>query len=142
MKLLAYGFLLVLAMSGMKKCDHDVEGHGAELNKAFDLELNKTMVIKDGKVGITFLSNKESRCPSGVNCMRAGEAKASFSFTDGKNTEEIVLEAKGNCQKDDGSCGETKTSMGYKIKLISINPYPGTSEKGQVAKATLQVMKN
>lgn len=141
MKLLAYGLLLVLAMSGMKKCDQDMGGHGAELNKPFELELNKTTVIKDGKIGITFTSNKDSRCPVGTNCMRAGESKATFTFTDGKNSEEVMLEAKGHCQEEDGSCGESKLAMGYKIKLISINPYPGT-DKGQAVKAKLEVTKN
>ena len=144
MKLLAYGLLLVFTMSGMKKCETPVDGKTVNLSETFELGLEESVMVKGEKIGITFLMNKESRCPENVNCMRAGEAKASFQLTDADGTKDIMLEAQGNCQEQDGSCGESKTAKGYKVKLISISPYPGTdaAKNKDAVKAKLQVMKN
>lgn len=144
MKLLAYGLLLVLATTGMKECNSDMSGEAVKLNEIFELELEKTAVIKGEKLGMTFTKNQESRCPLGVSCIRAGEARVSLQITNGAgDTETLTLEAKGNCEKEDGSCGEAKTALGYAVKLISLNPYPGSAaaKNKEVLKAKLEVSK-
>lgn len=127
MKLLVYSLMLVLTMGGLKKCDKEIEGPSAKLSEAFELEIDKTILIRTEKIGITFSKNQESRCPVGVSCIRAGEAKASFQVTNNEGSSEtVVLEMKGSCSETDGSCGESKTVMGYTIELITLNPYPGS----------------
>jgi len=142
MKLLTYGFLLVLAMSTVEKCDKEIEGPSAKLNEAFALELDKTILIKEEKIGITFSGKKESRCPVNVNCMRAGEVIASFQVTDANGqTKEVSLELKDNCsEKGTAECGVSTTAMGYKINLMRVDPYPGSGTTPVTAK--LKVMKN
>lgn len=121
-----------------------MEGQAVNLNETFELELDKTVVIKGEKMGITFSKKQEGRCPLEVNCIQAGEARATLQLTNGSGTETLVLEAKGLCHKEDGSCGETKTAMGYSLKLISLSPYPGSEADNmkEPVKAILMVSKN
>jgi hypothetical protein len=144
MKLLAYGLLIVLATNSMEKCNPEMEGQVVNMNETFELELDKAVGIKGEKLGITFTKAQEGRCPLEVNCIQAGEGRVTLQIANGGGTETLVLEAKGLCHKEDGSCGETKTVMGYNVKLISLNPYPGSeaAKNKEVAKVTLMVSKN
>lgn len=144
MKLLAYGMLLVLTMTSMKKCETPADGRMVSLEEIFEIGIEESVMIKGEKIGITFLMNKESRCPVDVNCIRTGEAKATFQLTDADGTKDILLEAKGNCQEQDGSCGQSKSAKGYKVKLINVNPYPGTdaAKNKETVKAKIQIMKS
>lgn len=143
MKLLAYALLLVFAASGLNKCDSDVEGKKIDLNDQFELHVEKTAILKSEKLGLTFTSLQESRCPKGTSCIRAGEAKVNLQVTNAAGeTQTLTLESKGNCEKQDGSCGQSKKILGYSIKLINVNPYPGSGEKSEEGpKAVLEVSK-
>lgn len=143
MKLLVFGFLIILAMNGMDKCDQEMEGSMVNLDEAFELELNKAVVVKEAKIGITFSNMQEGRCPLEVSCIQAGVARITLQLSDGEDTENLLLEAQGLCHEEDGSCGEAKSGMGYKVKLISVSPYPGSdaARNKEVVKATLVVSK-
>ncbi len=147
MKLLIYGVLLLFTLSGVQKCDEgggDVDGTKVKLGETFEIELNQTGVFVKEEMGITFVSNKESRCPEGVTCIVAGEAIGSFKLRSDDSSNDLTLTAKGLCQKEDGSCGESKAMMGYTVKLISINPYPESADAkaNKPLKAKLMVTKN
>ncbi len=143
MKLLAYGLLLVFAMSGMKKCDTPIDGKTVNAGDTFELKVDETVMIKGEKVGITYVKHQDSRCPLNVTCMQAGEARATIKLTDESGSKEMILKSKGNCQEMDGSCGEMKTAMGYSVKLINVSPYPGSdaAKNKEAVTAKLQVMK-
>ena len=143
MKLLAYSLLLVFAMNSMDKCDKDMEEFEVDLGETFELELNKTAEVEGEKLGITFSKKQDSRCPLEVNCIQAGKATATLQLISKGGTEEVKLEVKGLCHKEDGSCGESKTAGGYNIKLISINPYPGSegAHNNESVKAKLVISK-
>ncbi len=142
MKVLVYGVLMLFAVSSVNKCDKGIEGRTVSLNEQFELEVEKTVVVKSEKFGLTFTRLQESRCPKGTSCIRAGEARVNLQVTNSEgNTETLVLESKGNCERQDGSCGETKKVLGYSIQLINVNPYPGTADKSEKSRVVLSVTK-
>lgn len=143
MKFLAYGFLIVLFLTNVNKCEKGVDEAMASLGETFELEMGKTILMEGEKIGITFTNNTEGRCPLNVTCMRAGEAKATLKIQSKSSSEEVVLEAKGNCEATDGSCGETKSAMGYNIQLFTVNPYPGSdaAKNKEAVKVKLKISK-
>ncbi len=74
----------------------------------------------------------ESRCPKYTNCIRAGEAKATLRIIKEDYAYHIELEAKGHCEKTDGSCGNTVSENGYKFTLMWLAPYPGVDGKNLI----------
>lgn len=51
----------------------------ADLGKPFEIKMGETYTMPDAKLRITFVQvSQESRCPQGVQCIRAGDATAVF----------------------------------------------------------------
>ncbi len=125
MKILLYSLFIFLTVNGLDKCDHEnQDGNYANLGETIDLPLNETVKFKSENLEITFVSNAESRCPLGVNCIQAGKAKITLKITKDEKDEILNLESKGLCQAEDGSCGSEGAAQGYKVKLINVYPYP------------------
>ena len=86
------------------------------------IKINKQKKFSQSKITIKFVSVMEdSRCPMGVNCIQAGNAKIKVEISNGttKETFEIntTMGAKG------ASFG------GYAINLIELTPIPNQKNK-------------
>ena len=88
-------------------------------------------------------SIQDSRCPINANCVWAGNAKVSFSASQGSSVQKASL-CLGACDK------VTKTSDSivlqfpngqYEITLQKVDPYPGTEPTQEPSKATFVVRK-
>lgn len=80
------------------------------LDQAFDLALGETKQLKGSDFTLNFAEvTQDSRCPTGVNCIRAGEV----IFT--LNGQSVTKEAN---KKVDTMIGE------YKVNILSVSPYP------------------
>ncbi|MBK6903345.1 MAG: hypothetical protein IPH04_11185 [Saprospirales bacterium] len=73
---------------------------------------------------ITFLDIADSRCPIGVDCITAGEARIELDVEKGGATETLDLTAKGLCEDESGPCGSQVQAMGYNFKLLYVAPHP------------------
>ena len=137
MKTLLFSFLVIFSLSNIDKCDRgNHEDHNyANLGEKLDLTLNENIAIKAENLSISFEKMADSRCPTGVNCIRAGEAKVTLKVTKDDQEETLEMEAKGMCESDDGSCGEEKATFGYTIKLINVYPYPTEPKSSDEPKA-------
>ena len=125
MKILFYTFLVVFSINTMDKCEREnPNGNYGSLGETIDLQLEKTIEIKDEGLSVTFVSNMDSRCPTGVNCIQAGKANVTLKAVKEGKEESLELEAKGMCESDDGSCGSEGRAHNYTIKLINVYPYP------------------
>lgn len=133
MKYLLFALLLIGTLLNADRCDKMEEkaDDSVALATPFELELNKTVKISGEDFGVQFNELEESRCPMHTNCIRAGEAFATLAVISKSGTQNVKLEVKAYCYEDDGTCGETKTVMGYKLKLLNIYPYPGSEDKGE-----------
>lgn len=98
-------------------------GFSSDLNEVFDIRYGTTVNIPSEHLSITFKKLREGRCPTGVQCVQAGEGVATFEVRVDNQREDLVLSAKGLCEGD-GSCGESKVILNYTIELINLFPYP------------------
>lgn len=81
-----------------------------------------------GKMTIKFVSVMEdSRCPVGVNCVWAGNAKVQVTISKGESPEK-TYELNSTLKP------QSITAFGYEIKLADLSPKPG--EKGKEASKT------
>jgi hypothetical protein len=142
MKYLVFTFLLIVSLVNADRCDkvEETADDSVALGTVFELEINKSVKIKEADFGIQFSEMAESRCPINTNCIRAGEAIATLNLVGESGIQDLKLEVEAYCQKDDGTCGESKSALGYKIKLLNLYPYPGSEDKG-VRRAKLMVEK-
>lgn len=97
-----------------------------EINEEFTLEFGGTghnkrqdmLVIFDGVV-------EDSRCPSTVNCIVAGQVTLALSLTVAGTTEHLQLtlgDNRDNAIHRFGDAGD------YELELLSVSPYPETEE--------------
>jgi hypothetical protein len=81
-----------------------------------ELRLDQT-IVKDGTT-IKWVDVKDSRCPTGVQCIWAGEVTVSLEIQHGSGpVEEIKLVLP--------SGEEGVKAAGKSLKLLSVSPYPG-----------------
>lgn len=89
----------------------------AQTSESFTLKNGKQITAKKSKLKIKFVSViEDSRCPIGVNCVWAGNAKIKITVTSaqGEKTFEINTET--------GPKGDQ--FGGYAINLVSLIPHP------------------
>jgi hypothetical protein len=109
-------FLLLAALAGAGP--GTLTNTRAPLNKEFRIKVGQQVTIK--KLSIKFSAvNSESRCPTGVQCIWAGNAA-------------IVVEVSKKNNRAVHATLNTNTAVqpneldykAYKIKLVALNPYP------------------
>ncbi len=132
MKILLYTFLGFILLNTMKDCEKEGgDFKEYKLGETFEIMLNESVEIESENMIVTFSKKEESRCPMNTNCIRAGEAKATFDLLTKENKASVTVEAKGFCYEDDGSCGTSATANGLTVKLLNVYPYPGNPEAGK-----------
>ncbi|MBD1911402.1 MULTISPECIES: hypothetical protein [unclassified Leptolyngbya] len=95
----------------------------ARLDQPFQLGVQQQIVI-DG-LTIQFLGvSDDSRCPSNVQCIWAGQVSARFRVSaNDAPAEEVVL------TKGAGADAQSSTTVGrYHIQLSEVAPYPNTQQ--------------
>ena len=115
--------LLVIAgcsRKGKTTLDED-KTRAFPLNEKTSLGIDETTSTDNGKLTITALSAKDSRCPKGVNCIRAGEVFVDFKLK-ANNKEEKISMATPSTKKEGGY--DRITFEGYIINLHDVTPYP------------------
>ncbi len=95
-----------------------------ELNKEFNLKIGESTNIKSENISFKVLDLKEeSRCPSNVQCIQAGQALFNLSFVSNIKTENFTLSTNKNAEKTIGS---------YTIKLVKLIPENFTTDKNPI----------
>lgn len=87
-------------------------------------------------------SIQDGRCPTGVNCIWAGEAKVKLLLSNDKDsgTVRLTLGAGLNSKRLD-STNITLTNSAYKVILRGVNPYPTSPATNEPQVAVVQVTK-
>lgn len=91
------------------------------LNDTIRLKLWESKAIKKkNDVKVTFNRIAEdSRCPMGDNCIWEGNAVAEIIISKDSESEILTLNSNPSMEK-------SGNAYGYNVKLISVEPYPGT----------------
>ncbi len=111
MKNLILTLILTLAFGSLMQTE-------AKTDKQIKVLVNQQKVVPGSKITIKFVSMiEDSRCPEGVNCIQAGNAKIKVTVRM-RGGESKTFELNTNL----GPKGETYE--GYAINLISLTPTP------------------
>jgi len=96
-------------------------GSKVALGEQFKLKNGHQAVVRGEKLSITIQSVADSRCPSGVTCIWAGNGEVVIKV-DKKSKKQVVATL--------NTLSEPKEIeyRGFKIKLIALSPYPSSSE--------------
>ncbi|MCB9351840.1 MAG: hypothetical protein H6573_30755 [Lewinellaceae bacterium] len=89
-----------------------------------EIKNGETVEVAGEQMKLTLSAVNDSRCPKDAQCVTAGEAKVTLTINKGGATETAELTGKGLCYEEDGTCGSEATAMGYRFRLLSLNPYP------------------
>lgn len=109
-------FLLMAALAGA--APDTLSDTKAPLNEEFRIKIGQQVTIK--KISVKFSDvNNESRCPTGVQCIWAGNAAVVVDVA--KKTKKVVRATLNTNPAVQPNEFEYK---GYKIRLVGLNPYP------------------
>ncbi|HEV7904041.1 MAG TPA: hypothetical protein VGO96_09380 [Pyrinomonadaceae bacterium] len=111
------------------------------LNQNFVLRVGQEVLVAEQGLSVKFVSVPEdSRCPTGVNCIWAGNVRVQLQVTKAKS-KPVKVELSLNPR--DFPDGEAADCGNYKIKLVKVDPYPVADQQlkpGDYA-ATLSITK-
>jgi len=113
MKILFLTLLLTLTFGGVTIIE-------AKTQKIVKIQINQQKKVTGTKFTVKFLEMVEdSRCPTGTNCVWAGNAKIKVQVTkNGKAPKILELNSNGP---------ETAAFEGHTFKLTALTPHPATN---------------
>ena len=95
-----------------------------ELNSPFKLGISDDAMIENGPQ-IIILDIEDSRCPSDVTCVWAGEAKVSVDIIkDNQDLGKFTLTSRAGAKDL-----STQTIGGYSIQIVGVDPYPVSTKE-------------
>jgi len=124
---LALCCLVVFASSGVLGANpHSSNApDSVRLGREFKLKAERQVTVKGTKLRIRFVAvENDSRCPSDVTCVWAGNAAVRLQLGSGRGSKTVTL----NTSKSPSFVGETEY-QGYKVKLVELSPYPRSDRK-------------
>lgn len=109
----------------------------AGLDQSFRLGRGETAAVGADGLTVRFASVVEdSRCPLGVVCVRAGEARVHLELrAPGAGTDEVILATEGGQPR-------YASFAGYDVRLVDLDPRPRTGVPHPAYVATLRVSRN
>lgn len=87
-----------------------------QLNSPIKLHVNESTFLESENLQITLNNIDDSRCPSDVTCVWAGEAKVQLNLAHGEQSGNFTLSTMEN--------SKPVSFDGYLISLIKVDPYP------------------
>jgi hypothetical protein len=112
-------FLIIVVSIAVVPANGQYVGEISKSGSTFEMKPQQTAKFPAENLTITFLDILEdSRCPSDVTCIWAGQTRLSFALSNDKKTE-IVM----------GSNDSEYVFGEYKIQMVEVRPYPKTTMK-------------
>ena len=121
----ALSCLVLLASVGVLAASPHTNLDVVRPGREFKLTAGQQVTVKGTKLRIRFLAvENDSRCPSDVTCVWAGNAAVQFQLSTGRGSKTVTL----NTSKSPSFVGEIDYH-GYKVKLVDLSPYPRSNQK-------------
>jgi maltoporin len=108
------------------------------LSREFKLKVGQEVLVKEAGIKVSLHAIVEdSRCPTGVQCIWAGNGKISVHLSKAKN-EAVSVELNTSAGP------RSSTYQGYDVKLVGLDPYPkdGVTIDKNAYVVTLMVCRN
>lgn len=129
-------FLLVLLVSGLLACGKTT----IQTGQVVTLVPKQPVTLALGGLGsveATLTTLTDSRCPSDVICISAGNVDATITLADGAATQTIRLGYQKNYLTDSASV--TIHQQTYWVRILNVTPYPSKANIGQLRTAVVRV---
>ncbi|HKB66579.1 MAG TPA: hypothetical protein VKC61_12055 [Pyrinomonadaceae bacterium] len=95
------------------------------LGREFKLKAGQQVTVKGTKLRIRFIAvENDSRCPTDVTCVWAGNAAVQLQLGTGRSSKTVTL----NTSKSPSFVGEIEY-RDYKVKLVDLSPSPRSNRK-------------
>ena len=124
---LAIACSLLLACSGVLTAKTHSDGalQVVRLSREFKLRAGQRVTLKGTRLRIKFAAvENDSRCPSDVTCVWAGNAAVQLQLSAGRGSKTVTL----NTSRNSPFVRESEY-QGYKVKLADLSPYPRSNRK-------------
>ncbi len=124
-KVLVALVLVLLLVSSLSACSSGVTTPTltAALGQQFTLPVGQTAEIKGENLSVHFVKvSADSRCPTGVQCIRAGDATCAVQFTLSGATTDVNLVDIG------GTGGFTQSKFSVYTLNFRVDPYPASGK--------------
>ncbi|MGH9873652.1 MAG: hypothetical protein ACRD9S_14480 [Pyrinomonadaceae bacterium] len=117
---------VLLACSGVLIAKPYSDGASVvRVGREFKLRVGQSVIVKGTRLRIRFVAvENDSRCPSDVTCVWAGNAAVRLQLGTGRGSKTVTL----NTSKSSSFAGEIEY-QGYTVKLIGLSPYPRSDRK-------------
>jgi hypothetical protein len=104
-----------------------------QLGEATTLKIAESGKLATEDLAVTFKAvTRDSRCPQGVQCIRAGEAEVVLTVKAGENSQDLTGQV--------GADADNKiTFEPYVIRLLKLDPYPVEGQTIQDAERVLEL---
>jgi hypothetical protein len=110
-----FSFLLVFNLAMMEPVSRTTD---AALDQEFEVKLGRQVLIKSEGLRVSFVAvTEESRCPEGVECIRAGNAQIMLKVSKAGKRARLLKLNTGQDPKHD-------LYRDYDIKLVGLEPHP------------------
>jgi hypothetical protein len=97
----------------------------ARLSSEFKLKAGQQVTLKGARLRIRFVTvENDSRCPSDVTCVWAGNAAVRLQLSNGRSSRTVTLNTSSNA-----SFAREVEYQGYKVTLVDLNPHPRSDRK-------------
>jgi hypothetical protein len=125
MKKLTTGLLVISLFLTMTACSRpDASLIPIKANTPFKLPVGKTARLENEDLSLQFIAvTADSRCPTGVECIWAGEAKCQLRITQKGNSQETVLTQSGS------SASAVESLVPNYRMSFQLYPYPRAGEQ-------------
>ena len=117
-EVLSMNFTMLSLLFALVVWAQPCDKRGVSLNQEFDLKIGQEVKIEgeDLKVGFSSVG-ADSRCPQGVTCVWAGNAKIGLRLQKGNNQSASV-------ELNTGVDPRRNSYMGYEVRLAALRPHP------------------
>ena len=97
----------------------------AQAGQEFTLKVGQQVKLDGVDLALKFVAvPQDSRCPSNVNCVWAGDAEVALELVHNNCTTALKLHThQGSTASNEGEVG------GFRVKLVKLDPYPHTERK-------------
>lgn len=119
--------LLVAALAVLSAgCTQPTAGGGIA---PFTLKAGQSELVQDAGINVTFVGiSADSRCPTGVTCIRAGEAKVWIKAAKIPSARGTIYSSEFEMARGAGLPIDEKNLSDidgrYALRLLEVNPYP------------------
>ena len=127
----------VLVLLTLFSCKNEITHTPLVLDKSIELKYGEIIRNSDYQISIVLDSVlNDSRCPTGAQCIWAGNASVRFVYSSANNKVSFVLNTISSFRTD-------SLIDGYRIRMTKLTPYPelGVQIKQSDYKAEIEIKK-